>query len=237
MRLDVRFFALYRERAGRSQLSLELPEGATVDDLTREVRQQFPRLAPPDVRIVVAVNADYAQPDTVLHEGDEICLIPPVSGGNTMIKITYDPLDPEQITSQVRQDTNGAVVTFLGTTRVFSEGKRVVKLEYEAYEDMALKKLEEIRREMQAEFAIEDVAIAHRIGPVDIGQISLVVAVASPHRKEAFLACHKIVDRVKEIVPIWKKEVFEDGSRWVACENHEFATPEAARLHVHADNN
>jgi molybdopterin synthase catalytic subunit len=148
-----------------------------------------------------------------------------------MIKITYDPLDPEQITSQVRQDTNGAVVTFLGTTRIFSEGKRVVKLEYEAYEEMALKKLEEIRQEMQAEFGIADIAIAHRIGPVDIGQISLVVAVASPHRKEAFLACHKIVDRVKEVVPIWKKEVFEDGSRWVACEDHEFNAAEAAVLH------
>jgi molybdopterin synthase catalytic subunit len=148
-----------------------------------------------------------------------------------MIKITYDPLDPEQITSQVRQDTNGAVVTFLGTTRIFSEGKRVVKLEYEAYEEMALKKLEEIRQEMQAKFGIADIAIAHRIGPVDIGQISLVVAVASPHRKEAFLACHKIVDRVKEVVPIWKKEVFEDGSRWVACEDHEFNAAEAAVLH------
>lgn len=148
-----------------------------------------------------------------------------------MIKITYDPLDPEQITNQVRQDTNGAVVTFLGTTRIFSEGKRVVKLEYEAYEEMALKKLEEIRQEMRAEFDIEDVAIAHRIGPVDIGQISLVVAVASPHRKAAFLACHQIVDRVKETVPIWKKEVFEDGSRWVACEDHEFVPiAEAATL-------
>ncbi len=140
-----------------------------------------------------------------------------------MIEITYQPLDPERITAQVRQDTNGAVVTFLGTTRNYSEGKRVVKLEYEAYEDMALKKLEEIRQEMQAEFGVEDIAIAHRIGPVDIGQISLVVAVASPHRKEAFFACHKVVDRVKEIVPIWKKEVFEDGSRWVACQDHEFA--------------
>jgi molybdopterin synthase catalytic subunit len=152
-----------------------------------------------------------------------------------MIKITYDPLDPEKITNQVRQDTNGAVVTFLGTTRVFSEGKRVVKLEYEAYEEMALKKLEEIRQEMRAEFSIEDVAIAHRIGPVDIGQISLVVAVASPHRKEAFLACHKIVDRVKEVVPIWKKEIFEDGSRWVACEGHEFAGAEAHALHADND--
>lgn len=140
-----------------------------------------------------------------------------------MIEITYQPLDPDRITAEVRQDTNGAVVTFLGTTRNYSEGKRVVKLEYEAYEDMALKKLEEIRQEMRAEFEVEDIAIAHRIGPVDIGQISLVVAVASPHRKEAFLACHQVVDRIKEIVPIWKKEVFEDGSRWVACQDHEFA--------------
>jgi molybdopterin synthase catalytic subunit len=152
-----------------------------------------------------------------------------------MIKITYSPLDPEQITNQVRRDTNGAVVTFLGTTRLFSEGKRVVKLEYEAYEEMALKKLEEIRQEMRAEFSIAEVAIAHRIGPVDIGQISLVVAVASPHRKEAFLACHKVVDRVKEVVPIWKKEVFEDGSRWVACEDHEFAAAEPATLHSDND--
>ncbi len=140
-----------------------------------------------------------------------------------MIEITYQPLDPDRITAQVCQDTNGAVVTFLGTTRNYSEGKRVVRLEYEAYEDMALKKLEEIRRELRSEFGVEDIAIAHRIGPVDIGQISLVVAVASPHRKEAFFACHKVVDRVKEIVPIWKKEVFEDGSRWVACQDHEFA--------------
>ncbi|HZA23738.1 MAG TPA: molybdenum cofactor biosynthesis protein MoaE [Dehalococcoidia bacterium] len=152
-----------------------------------------------------------------------------------MIEITYQPLEPESITSQVRKDTNGAVVTFLGTTRVFSEGKRVVKLEYEAYEEMALKKLEEVRQEVRAEFGIDDVAIAHRIGPVDIGQISLVVAVASPHRKEAFLACHKIVDWVKQIVPIWKKEVFEDGSRWVACEDHDFSPLEAASASSDSD--
>jgi molybdopterin synthase catalytic subunit len=150
-----------------------------------------------------------------------------------MIEITYQPLEPDRITAQVRKDTNGAVVTFLGTTRVFSEGKRVVKLEYEAYEVMARKKLEEICQEMRAEFGITDVAIAHRLGPVDIGQISLVVAVSSPHRREAFLACHKVVDRLKETVPIWKKEVFEDGSRWVACEDHEFAPLESATLHAH----
>ena len=152
-----------------------------------------------------------------------------------MIEITDNPLDPDRITAQVRKDSNGAVVTFLGTTRAFSDGKRVVKLEYEAYEEMARKKLDGIRQELRAEFGVEDIAIAHRIGPVDIGQISLVVAIASPHRREAFLACHKAVDRIKEIVPIWKKEVFEDGSRWVAGEDHDFVPAETATLN--ADSN
>ncbi len=143
-----------------------------------------------------------------------------------MIELNHQQLEPERITSMVRKDSNGAVVTFLGTTRDNFQGKQVVTLEYEAFEEMAIRKMEEIRGEIQAEFAIEDVAIAHRIGAVPIGQISLVVAVASPHRKEAFLACHKAVDRLKEIVPIWKKEVFEEGSRWVACEDHEFPHPD-----------
>ena len=145
-----------------------------------------------------------------------------------MIEVTYEPLDPEAVTRKVVKDTNGAVVTFLGTTRDNFEGKRVITLEYEAFEEMAVKKLEEIRQGLMAEFQIEDIAIAHRIGRVDIGQISLVVAVASPHRKEAFLACHEAVDRLKSTVPIWKKEIYEDGSRWVACEDHEFHAPEAA---------
>ena len=138
-----------------------------------------------------------------------------------MIEITRQPLKPEEITAKVRKDTNGAVVTFLGVTRLFAEGKKVLHLEYEAYEEMALKEMEKIRQEIQSEWNIEDIAIAHRIGRVDIGEISLVVAVASPHRKEAFNACHRAVDRLKETVPIWKKELFEDGYHWVACEEHE----------------
>ena len=145
-----------------------------------------------------------------------------------MIDLTHQPLDHERVTDQVRRDTNGAVVTFLGTTRDNFEGKRVVVLEYEAFPEMAVKKLEEIRQQLKAEFGIDDIAIAHRIGAVPIGEISLVVAVASPHRKEAFFACHAAVDRLKETVPIWKKEVYEDGSRWVACEDHEFAPGEEA---------
>ena len=141
-----------------------------------------------------------------------------------MIEITEQQLNAEIITNLVRRDSNGAVVTFLGNTRDNFEGKDVIRLEYEAYVKMAVKKLEEIRQEMMQEFGIEDIAIAHRIGVVDIGETSLVVAVASPHRTKAFQACHKVVDRVKEIVPIWKKEVYADGSRWVACEDHEFVS-------------
>jgi molybdopterin synthase catalytic subunit len=130
-------------------------------------------------------------------------------------------LNPEEITARVRKDTNGAVVTFLGTTRLFAEGRRVVRLEYEAYEEMALKEMEKVRLEVASQWDLEDIAIAHRIGVVDIGEISLVIAVASPHRKEAFRACHQAVDLLKETVPIWKKELFEDGEHWVACEDHE----------------
>lgn len=139
-----------------------------------------------------------------------------------MIQLTYQQLDSEKTTALVRKDSNGAVVTFLGTTRDSFEGRQVITLEYEAFEEMAVKKLEEIREELKAEFQIEDIAIAHRIGAVPIGEISLVVAVASPHRVAAFQACHKAVDRLKETVPIWKKEIYQDGSRWVACEDHEF---------------
>ena len=146
-----------------------------------------------------------------------------------MIELTSHPLDPDQFTSAVRRGTNGAVVTFLGTTRDNFDGKRVLTLEYEAFDEMAVKKLEEVRQELLAEFGLDEIAIGHRIGTVGIGEISLVVAVGSPHRKEGFHACHKAVDRIKEVVPIWKKEIYQDGSRWVACEDHEFAPePEAA---------
>lgn len=221
MKIKVNFFALYRERAGRRQTILDLAPGADVSQLVDEVRRLFPDLAPPAVNIVVAVNTEYAEPDVVLHDGDDIALIPPVSGGEDMIEITRQPLEPESVTARVRKDTNGAVVTFLGTTRLFAEGKKVLYLEYEAYEEMALKEMEKIRGEICSERGIEDMAISHRIGRVDIGEISLVVAVASPHRKEAFYACHQAVDLLKEKVPIWKKEFFEDGYHWVACEDHE----------------
>ena len=228
MKITVRFFALYRERAGRRVNTVELDGGSTVSQLVDEVRRLFPDLAPPTVDIVAAVNAEYARGETILSDGDEVALIPPVSGGEGMNEITRHPLNPEEITARVRKDTNGAVVTFLGTTRLFAEGRKVVRLEYEAYEEMALKEMEKVRLEVTSRWGLEDIAIAHRIGVVDIGEISLVIAVASPHRKEAFLACHQAVDLLKETVPIWKKEFFEDGEHWVACEEHEQSSSRGA---------
>ena len=221
MKVKVNFFALYRERAGRNQLSLEIGPGATVSEAVEEIRRLFPGLAPPTVKIVVAVNTTYADHSMVLSDGDDIALIPPVSGGEDMIEITRQPLKPEEVTAKVVKDTNGAVVTFLGVTRLFAEGRKVIYLEYECYEEMSLKEMEKIRKEIQSEWNIEYIAISHRIGRLEIGEISLVVAVASPHRKEAFHACHEAVNCLKERVPIWKKEFFEDGYHWVACEDHE----------------
>ena len=138
-----------------------------------------------------------------------------------MIELTHAPLVPDKVTAKVKADRNGGVVTFLGTTRRVSEGRRVLYLEYEAYPEMARKKLEEIRQEVREKWGIDDVAISHRLGRLEIEETSLVVAVAAPHRKEAFQACHHVVDRVKQVVPIWKKEFFEDGSHWVGCQERE----------------
>ena len=144
-----------------------------------------------------------------------------------MIQISDQPLDPESITAQVRRDSNGAVVTFLGTTRDSTDGRGVLHLEYEAYRPMADQKLTEIADEMKDRWGLEDIAISHRLGRLEIGDISLVVAVASPHRADAFAACQYSVDRIKQIVPIWKKEFFEDGEVWVGSEaDHHLASSE-----------
>lgn len=133
-----------------------------------------------------------------------------------MIEITYDPLLPDSITEKVRVDASGAVVTFLGTTRLYTDGKRVLYLEYEAYRPMADRMLEETVKEIRNRWNICDLAIAHRLGRLEIGEISLVIAVSAPHRKEAFEACQYAVDRIKQTVPIWKKEFFENNvGRWV----------------------
>ncbi|MSQ22369.1 MAG: molybdenum cofactor biosynthesis protein MoaE [Dehalococcoidia bacterium] len=137
-----------------------------------------------------------------------------------MILLTRKPLDPDAITATVHGDANGGIVTFLGATRNETAGRRVLYLEYEAYEDMAEKILARIAQEIKERWGITDVSIAHRFGRLEIGEVSLVVAVASPHRAEAFAACQYVVDRIKQDVPIWKKEFFENGEVWVGMEGH-----------------
>lgn len=138
-----------------------------------------------------------------------------------MIEITRRPINPERLTNSVRKGSHGAVVTFLGTVRNESMGKAVQRLEYEAYKEMAEKELRQIAGEIKERWGLEDVAISHRIGLMAIGEIALVIAVGAPHRKEAFSACEYAVDRIKQIVPIWKKEVFENGESWVDGEKPE----------------
>ena len=140
-----------------------------------------------------------------------------------MILVTREPLNAEAVTATVQKESNGGVVTFLGATRNETEGNRVLYLEYEAYEGMAGKMLARIAEEVSERWGIADVSIAHRFGRLQPGEVSMVVAVASPHRAAAFEACQYVVDRVKQNVPIWKKEVFEDGAAWVGIEGQEYS--------------
>lgn len=147
-----------------------------------------------------------------------------------MIQVTDKSLDPQVASTMVRKNTNGAVITFLGTTRGNSDNRRVLYLEYEAYIPMAVNMLTQIKESVKTDWDIDDIVIMHRIGRLEIEEISLIVAVASPHRKEAFEACISIVNQIKETVPIWKKEVFEDGEEWVGCHSQPQIESEAGQI-------
>ena len=216
MKVKARFFARYREAVGRAEMELELGEKATVVQMLSQLRQQYPHL--PTNPIMVAVNAEYVEPDFVLNPGDEVAFIPPVSGGD-WFQVTDKPLSPEMVTDKVKGNAYGAVVTFVGAVRQESEGAKVLYLDYEAYPEMAEKKLSQVAAEIRQRWGVGQVAIAHRLGRVRVGEAGLVVAVSAVHRKEALAACQYAIDRIKEIVPVWKKEVRQDGASWV--ESHQ----------------
>lgn len=226
MRIKVLFFAGLRERAGTGSAELELPVGATVSMAIDQARRATPRPWKPTTILMTAVNEEYVPPTHELKEGDELALIPPVSGGaietaaSDFIEITSERLDPAVYSAKVRADVDGAVVTFEGVTRNHNEGRRVLYLEYEAYRPMADRKIGELIAEMKQRWPVDRVAVGHRIGRVDIGETSLVVAVSSAHRKPAFEAALYFVDRLKEVVPIWKKEYFAGGEVWVGDSDH-----------------
>jgi molybdopterin synthase catalytic subunit len=218
--ITVLFFAGLRDRAGAGEIPVELPDGSTVSDAIEAARVASEREWTVPQAIMTAVNEEYAERDQRLSDGDELALIPPVSGGAEsgepdFVFITGDPLDSEAVSAHVRADSDGAIVIFEGVTRNHNDGRGVEFLEYEAYRPMADNKIREIIGEMRDRFEIDLVSIAHRTGRVDIGEKSMVVAVSAAHRRPAFEAALYFVDRLKAIVPIWKKEHFEGGEVWI----------------------
>jgi molybdopterin synthase catalytic subunit len=208
VRITVRLFAGLRERAGESERELALDAGARVSDVWRALG-----LGQEPEGLLYAVNKGYAAPDRRLSDGDEVALIPPVSGGE--FRLTADPIDVEAVIAEVADDQAGAVATFLGTTRVRSRGRTVLYLEYEAYEGMAEKVMEEIANTLRKRYELCRIAITHRIGRVGIGETSVAIAVSAPHRDHALAACREAIDTLKVDVPLWKKEVYEGGEEWI----------------------
>jgi MoaE-MoaD fusion protein len=204
-RVTVRLFAGLRERAGWSSKEVE---AATVGDVWAALG-----LGDEPDGLLYAVNKSYAPRDTALADGDEVALIPPVSGGAFLL--SAEPLSLDRAVAEVRSDDAGAIATFTGTTRRQSRGHAVSYLDYEAYEGMAEDVMAEIAAELQERYALSAIAIHHRVGRVDIGETSVVIAVSAPHRQDALAACKDAIDTLKERVPLWKKEVYEGGEEWI----------------------
>ena len=218
MEIEVLFFAGIAEATGMRRTVLAVDEGITVGKLIDQLCERHPEAAPLIRRSVVSLNQEYASADQTVRPGDEIALIPPVSGGEEadegLFFVTEKPLSADRMIRLVSNPRAGAVLTFVGTVREWTEGKRTLYLEYEAYQPMAEKKMKEIADEIRRRWPDARVAMAHRVGRLEIGEISVIIAAAAPHRGEAFAAGRYAIERLKEIVPIWKKEVWADGSEW-----------------------
>jgi molybdopterin synthase catalytic subunit len=216
MTVNVRLFAILRERAGQDRIALELDAGATVDDALAALGRD-PGLAEllDRMAVAMAVNRDYASGDTELHPGDELALIPPVSGGAATVhaRVSADPLSVERIAALVVRPAAGAVVSFQGITR------EVESLEYEAYAEMAEERIAAILIDCCERHDLEAAAAEHRTGTVPLGEPSVIVAVAAGHRGEAFAGAREVIDRIKAEAPIWKQEVEGGEARWVEGTN------------------
>jgi molybdopterin converting factor subunit 1 len=228
MEVEIRLFATLKDRAGRDRIHMSIQEPADVESLLKAVSESYPDLAPALPTALVAVNKAYAGPNTKVISGDEVAFFPPVSGGDddaspypTYLAITNEQVDLAAVHARLRQPEIGAIVTFSGSVR--GETKReglpeaTVYLEYEAYEQMALQKMDQIAREIWARWPqVRGIAIIQRIGRLEVGETTTVIACAAGHRDQgAFEAARYGIDRLKEIVPVWKKEVGRDHSVWV----------------------
>jgi molybdopterin synthase catalytic subunit len=208
VQVSIRLFAGLRERAGTGSRRLELDDGATLADV-------WPALDLGDEPsgLLYAVNKRYANVETELADGDEVALIPPVSGGD--FRLTTEPLSLDAVVREVQRDEAGAVASFLGTVRNRSRDRDVLYLEYEAYEGMAEETMADLARELAERHDLLDVAIHHRVGRVEIGEPSVAIAVSSRHRAAALAACKEAINTLKQTVPLWKKEVYEGGEEWI----------------------
>jgi len=218
MNVHVRLFASYREAVGAGHVLLELPPGATVRDAIAAIRHQHPQLS--DSReLVVAKNRDYVGLDEAIGDGDELALIPPVSGGaeaaRDRILVSSVPLSIDAAIEAVRGPDSGGIVIFLGTVRNASRGAAVRHLEYEAYPEMAEAKMREVAAALESVHAPLRLAIHHRIGDLAIGEVAVIIVAAAPHRDAAFSAARAAIDELKQVVPIWKKEYTDDGAVWI----------------------
>ena len=209
MRVDVRLFAGLRERAGIRATSLDLPDDAHAGDVWAALELG----ADEPGGLLYAVNKTYVDRTHALADGDEVALIPPVSGG--AFRLSEEPLSLDDAVREVADDAAGAIATFTGTTRSRSRDREVVRLEYEAYEGMAEEVMAEIAAELLDRYELTAISIHHRIGVVEIGEQSVVIAVSAPHRADALSACRDAIDTLKERVPLWKKEIYEGGEEWI----------------------
>lgn len=217
-KLSVKLFGALREEAGGRQIEVELDTGARVSDLRAQLARHLPTVQQLGERLAVSVNLELAKPDVTLHAGDEVALLPPVAGGSgaaRLCTISDQSLDEAEIVSRVTGDDAGGVVTFVGAVRDHSRGHSIKFLEYEAYPEMAEREMQKICDEAAERWPGTRVAIAHRVGHLEIGDAAVVIAAAAPHRAEAFEACRFAIDTLKVTVPIWKKEVATDGEYWV----------------------
>jgi len=222
VRVRVRLFARYREALGRERLEVDLPEGGTVEAAWSAIADRHPELAPYRPFTLFAVGQDYVSPDHRLRPDDELFLFPPVSGGGAgadIYRVVTEPLSPDVIAAEMDDPGAGGIVIFSGVVRNETGGRPVKFLEYEAHAPMAEVKMREIGEAVRVRWpGVRRVAMLHRIGRLEIGEASVLIAVAAAHRGDAFEACRYAIDTLKRIVPVWKKEHFEDGEVWVGLQ-------------------
>ena len=219
MQVRLLFFGILRETMGVAEGQMTLGDGCDVAELLRKLRERNPEAAAALDSIAVAVNQEYVTPAHVLEEGDEIAILPPVSGGAPpRAWLTREAIDQATVLAGLAQAEDGAVCTFAGIVRGVNRGREVLHLEYEAYEEMALRSTEALVERAMAEHGAHDVRVVHRLGRLGVGEASIFIATVSPHRAQAFAACRFLIDEIKRTVPIWKKEVFADGAEWAAGE-------------------